>query len=181
MMNLRIAALKFWKLKTLPLCLLLVLASFSSAWAQEKTVTGHVKNEKDGTPLGGATVQVKGTTTTTVTDEKGAFSIKAGNNQTLVVSTIGFTTVEKEVGNQSVVDFNLVASDAQMEGVVVTALGISRQQKALGYSAQQVGGEELTDARTSTMYIIVAGARRPLNTLSLNHPHKSVPGMPAYS
>ena len=166
MMNLRIAALKFWKLKTLPLCLLLVLASFSSAWAQEKTVTGHVKNEKDGTPLGGATVQVKGTTTTTVTDEKGAFSIKAGNNQTLVVSTIGFTTVEKEVGNQSVVDFNLVASDAQMEGVVVTALGISRQQKALGYSAQQVGGEELTDARSNNWSSALSGKVAGLQMLS---------------
>lgn len=166
MMNLRIAALKFWKLKTLPLCLLLVLASFSSAWAQEKTVTGHVKNEKDGTPLGGATVQVKGTTTTTVTDEKGAFSIKAGNNQTLVVSTIGFTTVEKEVGNQSVVDFNLVASDAQMEGVVVTALGISRQQKALGYSAQQVGGEDLTDARSNNWSSALSGKVAGLQMLS---------------
>ncbi|MGN6402301.1 MAG: SusC/RagA family TonB-linked outer membrane protein [Flavisolibacter sp.] len=156
MRTIMLAAVRFYRFKTL-LFGLLLLVTTTGALAQEKTVSGHVKNETEGTPIGGATVQVKGTGHVTATDEKGAFSIKASSGQTLVVSAIGFTTAEKVVGNQAVVNFDLTASSKEMEGLVVTALGISRQQKALGYSAQQVSGEELTDARSNNWSSALSG------------------------
>ncbi len=160
-----IAAVRFYQTKTLLLGLLLMMACIGAS-AQEKTVSGHVKNEKDGTPLGGATVQVKGTSHITATDEKGAFSIKAANGQTLVVSAIGFATMEKAVGSQTTINFDLTASSKEMEGLVVTALGISRQQKALGYSAQQVSGEELTEARSNNWSSALSGKVAGLQMLS---------------
>jgi TonB-linked SusC/RagA family outer membrane protein len=160
-----IAAVRFYQTKTLLLGLLLMMACIGAS-AQEKTVSGHVKNEKDGTPLGGATVQVKGTSHITATDEKGAFSIKAANGQTLVVSAIGFATMEKAVGSQTTINFDLTPSSKEMEGLVVTALGISRQQKALGYSAQQVSGEELTEARSNNWSSALSGKVAGLQMLS---------------
>jgi hypothetical protein len=163
MRTIMLAAVRFYRFKTLLFGLLLLITSIG-AWAQEKTISGHVKNES-GSPLAGASVQVKGTNTVTATDEKGAFSIKAGSEQTLVVSAIGFATMEKAVGTETTINFDLAASSKEMEGLVVTALGISRQQKALGYSAQQVKGEELTDARSnnwsSGRFAIIISRFRP--------------------
>ena len=145
-------------------CFLILVSGF--LWAQEKTVTGIVKNSADGSPVIKATVQVKGTKNFTTTDNKGAFSINANSNQTLVISSVGFNTIEKPVGSETVLDFELTSSATEMEGVVVTALGISRQQKALGYSAQQVSGEELIDARSNNWSSALSGKVAGLQLLS---------------
>ena len=145
-------------------CFLILVSGF--LWAQEKTVTGIVKNSADGSPVIRATVQVKGTKNFTTTDNKGAFSINANSNQTLVISSVGFNTIEKPVGSETVLDFELTSSATEMEGVVVTALGISRQQKALGYSAQQVSGEELIDARSNNWSSALSGKVAGLQLLS---------------
>ncbi|HYK54932.1 MAG TPA: carboxypeptidase-like regulatory domain-containing protein, partial [Flavisolibacter sp.] len=89
MRTLMIAAGKLCKSKNLVLSCFLILAS-TVLWAQEKTVTGVVKNAEDGSPLAKASVLVKGTKIMTATDDKGAFSIKASSNQVLVVSVVGF-------------------------------------------------------------------------------------------
>jgi TonB-linked SusC/RagA family outer membrane protein len=138
----------------------------SYASAQEKTVSGSVKNETDGSPIPNASLMIKGTAIGTTTNEKGAYSIKATENQTLVISAIGFTPVEQKIGNKSVYNFSLSNLSKEMEGVVVTALGISRQQKALGYSAQQVGGEELNDARSNNWSSALSGKVAGLQLLS---------------
>jgi TonB-linked SusC/RagA family outer membrane protein len=138
----------------------------SYASAQEKTVSGSVKNETDGSPMANASVMIKGTAIGTTTNEKGAYSIKATENQTLVISAIGFAPVEQKIGNKSVYNFSLSNLSKEMEGVVVTALGISRQQKALGYSAQQVGGEELNDARSNNWSSALSGKVAGLQLLS---------------
>jgi TonB-linked SusC/RagA family outer membrane protein len=138
----------------------------SYASAQEKTVSGSVKNETDGSPIPNASVMIKGTAIGTTTNEKGVYSIKATENQTLVISAIGFTPVEQKIGNKSVYNFSLSNLSKEMEGVVVTALGISRQQKALGYSAQQVGGEELNDARSNNWSSALSGKVAGLQLLS---------------
>jgi TonB-linked SusC/RagA family outer membrane protein len=138
----------------------------SYASAQEKTVSGSVKNETDGSPMANASVMIKGTAIGTTTNEKGTYSIKATENQTLVISAIGFAPVEQKIGNKSVYNFSLSNLSKEMEGVVVTALGISRQQKALGYSAQQVGGEELNDARSNNWSSALSGKVAGLQLLS---------------
>ena len=143
---------------------LLMVCSYASA--QEKTVSGSVKNETDGSPISNASVMIKGTAIGTTTNENGVYSIKATENQTLVISAIGFAPVEQKIGNKSVYNFSLSNLSKEMEGVVVTALGISRQQKALGYSAQQVGGEELNDARSNNWSSALSGKVAGLQLLS---------------
>jgi TonB-linked SusC/RagA family outer membrane protein len=151
-------------LRTVISCLLLLVSALS--WSQEKNITGIVRNADDRSVLPGASIQIKGTNKVTITDSKGAYSIQARNNQVIVVSVVGFKAIEKPVGNQTVINFELMPSSAEMVGVVVTALGISRQQKALGYSAQQVSGEELTDARSNNWSSALSGKVAGLQLLS---------------
>ena len=145
--------------------LLLVLAA-TSVSAQQKTITGTVKSSEEGMPLVAVSIQVKGTSIGTTTDQNGNFSIKVSDNQTIVASAVGFTTVESRVGNKSVVNFNLANATAELEGVIVTALGIKRAEKALGYSAQQISGEELSDARSNNWSSALSGKVAGLQLLS---------------
>lgn len=145
------------------LIFLLLLAGI--AGAQQKTVTGVVKNAEDNTPVVKATVQVKGTNNFVTTDEKGFYSIRAAANQSIVVSAVGFETQEKTVGNSAVLNFQLGSNAGQMEGVVVTALGIKREEKALGYSTTTVRGEQLTDAVSGNWTDALSGKVAGLNLI----------------
>jgi TonB-linked SusC/RagA family outer membrane protein len=136
------------------------------AKAQSITITGIVKSASDAQPIAQASVLVKGKKNLVITDEKGAFSIQASIGQTLVVTAVGYKPLEKTIGSQTLINFELTPSSAEMEGVVVTALGISRQQKALGYSAQQVSGEELTEARSNNWSSALSGKVAGLQLLS---------------
>jgi TonB-linked SusC/RagA family outer membrane protein len=156
MRRLTIAAERLFMSKCLLWSFFLVLTA-STAAAQSKTVTGVVKSTMDGKPLPGVSILVKGTIVGTTTKEDGSYSIKADAEQTLVVSAVGFAAVEAKVGTRSIIDFTLTGSTTELEGVVVTALGIKRAEKALGYSAQQVSGEELTEARSNNWSSALSG------------------------
>lgn len=129
--------------------LLFVMLFGSVAWGQERTVTGKVTSADDGSPLPGVNVLVKGTTAGTVTDSNGQFSITAADQAILVFSFIGYTTKEVPLGSQSSIDVSLSADVTQLSEVVVTAFGIEREKKALGYSVSQVSNQELIQARTT--------------------------------
>lgn len=108
-----------------------------------KTITGIVKDER-GEAVIGASIFVKGQTTGTITNIDGEFSLDVSENATIVISYIGYNSQEIVVG--STTSFNIILKEdaKQLDEVVVTALGIKRSEKALGYSVQKVGGEELT-------------------------------------
>jgi TonB-linked SusC/RagA family outer membrane protein len=108
--------------------------------AQE--ITGTV-SDTDGNPVPGATVSVKGTSLGTITDMDGKYSITANEGATLIFSFVGMETKEVTVGSSSVINVTLETSDVAIDDVVVTALGISREKKALGYSVAEVEGDEL--------------------------------------
>lgn len=150
--------------KHLLLCWLLSMVTVV-VFAQQKTITGMVKNAENGSPLARASVQIKGANTGTTTDEKGAFTIIASDNQVLVVSAIGFNTLEKRVGNSTVINFELATTSTELENVVVTALGIKRDEKALGYSVSKVKGEEVTDAMSNNWTNALTGKVAGLNLL----------------
>jgi TonB-dependent SusC/RagA subfamily outer membrane receptor len=152
--------------KTWLLSLFLVFVTAIS-WAQEKTVTGVVKGD-NGDAVVSATVQVKGTPVRTLTNSNGEYSIRVSGNQSLVVSAIGYTPMEKQVGGQTVIGFSLATSNAQMESVVVTALGIRREEKALGYSTTTVKGEQLTDAVSGNWTDALSGKVAGLNLVRSN-------------
>ncbi len=126
---------------------LIVFCSWQIALAQ-RTITGTVTDAKDGSTIPGVNIMVKGTTTGTITDLNGAFSVKVtGNDQMLVFSFIGYDGKEVAVGSQNVVNVALTQTAEVIEGVVVTALGIKREKKALGYSMQELKGDAMTESR----------------------------------
>lgn len=106
-------------------------------------ISGTIINEK-GEPLAGATITEKGKSNAVVADAKGRFSIRVANeNAILVITSVGHEPLEVAASQADGRTLVLKDSVADMEGVVVTALGIKRQEKALGYSVQKVAGEEL--------------------------------------
>ncbi|MEY4885331.1 MAG: hypothetical protein RL151_640 [Bacteroidota bacterium] len=125
------------------------------AIAQVRTITGTVKNDK-GEAVPFATVTVKGSTRTTTADAQGKFSIGASAGEVLVFSSAGQQTSEVSVGSGASVNA-VLASESSLDEVVVTALGIKREKKALGYSIQEVKGENLTFARSVDVSSSLAG------------------------
>ncbi|MDE6542814.1 MAG: SusC/RagA family TonB-linked outer membrane protein [Muribaculaceae bacterium] len=137
--------------------LLAVLTATLGAYAQNRTVTGTVTDE-GGDPIVGATVLVEGTTLGTQTDMDGRFRIAnvPSSAQTLRVSYVGMTsqTVKIVPGEIKVV----LGTDSEvLDEVVVTAMGISRSEKSLGYSATQVGAAEIEKSQTSNVMAALQG------------------------
>ncbi|MCE5224984.1 MAG: SusC/RagA family TonB-linked outer membrane protein [Porphyromonadaceae bacterium] len=117
-------------------------------------VRGTVVDEA-GEPVIGATIQIKGTTQGTVTDVDGNFSLSAPANGTLVISYVGFQTQEMPVSaNPRIV---LVQDTELLDEVVVTALGIRRERKALGYAAQDLKSDQLSKAGTTSLANAIQG------------------------
>ena len=125
------------------------------SFAQEKTLTGVVT--ESGMPLPGATVIVKGTQHGTQTDLEGHYTLKVNPGDVLVFSFIGLKDVNYTVGTANSYNASLVADDAMLEEVIVTALGIKRDKKKLGYSSQVVSGEELSDAGQTNAISALSG------------------------
>lgn len=143
------------RLRFLLACLLLVGVGLVNA--QSKSISGKVVSAEDGQPVIGATVKVKGTTTGTITNTGGEFKINVpGNANTLVVSYVGMVTIDVEARTGIVVQLK---SDSKMiDEVVVTALGISREKKSLGYAVSEVKGDEMSKSR--------GGVANPINSLA---------------
>lgn len=113
--------------------------------AQTKTVSGSVSDSL-GKPLPGVTVQVRNSSVGTRTDENGTFSIQVPqNNLYLVFSMVGFDEQRVNVSNQSSLRITLLSGRATMQEVVVTALGIARDKRSLGYATQTVKGSEIAN------------------------------------
>lgn len=145
-------------------CLLLFGALVATA-RQNRTITGTVTQAGNGQPIANANITVKGTSLGTQTNEKGQFSISAGSNQTLVATAVGFIALEQKIGASSTYTFELEQDSREMEAVVVTALGIKRDEKALGYSVSKVKGEELTEAMSNNWTNAMTGKVAGLNLL----------------
>lgn len=143
------------KFKLTSLLTLLLAFVVQISFAQQQGVTGTVTDE-NGMPLPGATVVIKGTTTGVSTDFDGNFSIDASTGQTLTISYVGYASKSVAIGNSMVVDVAL-EPDNVLEEVVVTALGITREKKSLGYSTQQIAGEELTESRNANALSALSG------------------------
>jgi hypothetical protein len=130
--------------KFLITCFAAVFALY--AYAQEKTVTGKVTSLADGSPLPGVNLVVKGTNKGTVTEADGNYSVSVTDaNSTLVFSFIGFQTLEVAVGERTIVDVQLALDVKQLSEVVVTAQGIQRERKALGYASTTIASTDLAN------------------------------------
>jgi len=129
-------------------------------------ITGTV-TDKQGLGLPGVSIRVKGGGAGTTTDAKGRFSMTAPDqNATLMVSYIGYKTEEVLINGQSDIRITLGEEDNQLTEVVVTALGISREKKSLGYAAQEIKGDELDKARETNFSSGLAGKVAGLTVMS---------------
>lgn len=135
------------KNKRLLLVLFALLLGNMYLFAQVKrTVTGVVR-DNTGKPLPSATITIKGTTQSVVTDEDGRYSLTIDkNNAVIVISSVGFTSKEMAVGSASTLDATITSSVTDMNEVIVTALGVKREKKSIGYAIQQVKAEDITKA-----------------------------------
>ncbi|ASU35152.1 SusC/RagA family TonB-linked outer membrane protein [Mucilaginibacter xinganensis] len=111
------------------------------------TITGKVTDAQTNETLIGVTVSVKGTTKGVFTDASGNYTIAADASTTLVFTYIGYKRTEVPIANQAVINVKLQPSSEQLKDVVVTALGIKRERRALGYSVTEIKGSSLTEAR----------------------------------
>lgn len=114
--------------------------------ASVKRVTGRVLDEL-GEPLIGVNVRVEGTTTGTITDMDGNFSLEAPAGSALSFTYVGYAPQQVKVTGQNAYSIRLATDAQQLNEVVVTALGIKREQKALSYNVQQVKSDQLTDIK----------------------------------
>lgn len=120
------------------------------AIAQNRTIIGKVTDET-GQPLEGASLIIKGTTTSAIANTQGNFSIAAKTGDILVISAVNFDVKEVRIGSEDVVNLSLFRHSKMIEGVVVTANAIKRQQKSLGYSATMIGNAELTQGKNHSI------------------------------
>jgi len=116
----------------------------SNVWAQDRTISGNISSDEDGSGLPGVNVIIKGTTVGTTTDVNGSYSLDVpSDGGTLVFSFIGLASQEIEIGARSVVDVVMSSEVEELQEVVVTALGITKEKAALGYAVTSVGGSQL--------------------------------------
>ncbi len=119
----------------------------TNALGQQRLVTGTVTDASDGTTIIGATVVIKGTTTGTITDIDGSYSITASAADVLQFRFVGMETAEILVGTQAVINVALQPLATMLEQVVITALGIRREERTLTYNVQSVGSESIMASR----------------------------------
>ncbi|MBC7827903.1 MAG: SusC/RagA family TonB-linked outer membrane protein [Chitinophagaceae bacterium] len=125
-------------------------------FSQGRTITGMVKNDK-GEPVPRATVQQKGTNNAVTANENGVFSINVtGNKASLIVSSVNYQSREVSIGSGPTYDVEL-STAGNLSEVVVTAMGISREKKALGYASQKVDAEDLTRNQQSNLINALQG------------------------
>lgn len=142
--------------KTITLLILLLISTLT-LWAQEKTISGKITSTEDGLPIPGVSVTVKGTNKGTSTDGNGSYSIQAAPGAVLWIRSIGFQPKEITVGSGAVINVSLSPDSQNLNEIVVTALGIKRSEKSLGYSAQQVKGDDLTLTKQQNVLGTLAG------------------------
>ncbi len=145
------------------LVILMSCLAMVSAWAQENSISGKLTSSEDQRPLPGVSIVVKGTATGTITDANGNFKINAAPNATLVFSYVGFTTQEFQVNNQTSVSVVLASDSKQLNEVVVTALGVRKEARTIGYATQDIKGDELVKAREPNTVNSLVGKIAGLN------------------
>ena len=137
-------------MKKFTFILLCLVIGISTVVAQNTKVAGSVISADDGLPVIGASIVVKGTMVGTVTDYDGNFTLEVpSNGKVLIVSYVGMLT--QEVPGSPNVRVVLKSDTQNLDEVVVTAMGISKEKKALGYAVQDVKGEKMTQAANSNL------------------------------
>ncbi len=151
-------------------CLLLVWATFlisHATQAQDHRITGRVLSGKDQQAIPGVNILVRNTQLGTTTDGNGNFTLNVPTNATLVFSAIGYAGKTVEIGNQTQLSVTLQEAEQSLGEVVVTALGIKKEAKRLGYATAIVNPEQVTTNRTVNFMNALQGKIAGVNISSL--------------
>jgi TonB-linked SusC/RagA family outer membrane protein len=148
------------------LLMLLLTFCWYSISAQNR-ITGTVNDNNSSSGIPGVSILLKGTKTGTTTDAQGKFAINAPANGTLIFSLVGYTSKEMAIGNQSVINVSLIESAENLEEVVVTALGIKRDAKKLGYAVSTIKSEVITENRSPNFVNALQGKIAGVNISAL--------------
>ncbi len=144
--------------KNLVMTLVLFFALIIGVFAQNRTLKGVVTSSEDGQPLPGVTVTVEGTTIGTITSVDGTYVLSVPPDaKYLNFSFVGMKTLQTEITSADTYDAVLEVDTKQLDEVVVTALGISRDKKTLTYASQQVSGDELLKAKGANFMEALSG------------------------
>jgi len=142
--------------KLLILFLVTHLLSTQHIFSQEKTISGTIVDES-GMPATGVNIIIKGTSTGSQSDFDGNYFIKANEGQTLIFSYLGMETQEMLIGKSATINI-IMKEDAQaLDEVVVTAMGIERAEKTLGYAVSTVKSEDFEEARETDVLQALQG------------------------
>ncbi|SHM00228.1 TonB-linked outer membrane protein, SusC/RagA family [Chitinophaga jiangningensis] len=155
-------------MKNFLLFFVIFLMADNVLFAQQKKITGTVKDKADKSALPGVNIRVKGTTRGTRTDANGMFTIMADGKETIIFSSIGMMPKEIKVDGQTVINVELSTDVKQLDNVVVTALNIKRDEKSLGYATTVVKGEQLTQALSGNWTDALSGKVAGLNLIRSN-------------
>jgi len=142
---------KFSGILTLLLALIVQMT-----FAQGKAVSGNVSDDS-GMPVAGVNIIVQGTTTGTQSDFDGNYSIMTDQGSVLTFTYLGYSTVSETVGSSDTVNVTMSENVAELDEVVVTALGISREKKSLGYAVSEVSGEEMEQRTEGDVARVLSG------------------------
>ena len=166
-------SLLMMKLKSCVCCILLGVLTFLSfeIKAQEKSkfvsITGVVKDQDGGKLLSGVSIANEKGTILSLTNEKGSFDLKVIEGSVLLFSYVSYETQQMTAKSSTAVEILMTSKGKELEAVVVTtALGITKKQKSLGYSLQQLGSEDFLDARSNNWSSALSGKVAGLNLLS---------------
>ncbi len=142
------------KILSLFVCLLIFGIS---AFGQDIQLKGTVTASEDGSPLPGVYVKIVGTNTGTATDANGNYQLTVAPNASLLFSSIGYKNQEVAIAGQTVLNVVMEAEATEVDEIVVTALGISRDKKSLGYATQEVKGDQISAVKTDNFINSLSG------------------------
>ena len=152
--------------KALLFMFFLALSTPFIALAQSIAVSGKVISSDDGMGLPGVTIQVKGTTMGTVTDFDGNYSLTAESDDVLVFSFVGFKTKEIAIKGKNKINVTLETDAQMLDDVVVTALGIKRQKRELGYATEEIGGDLIAKSGSGNIISSLSGRSAGVQIIS---------------
>lgn len=147
-------------------CSLMLLMTLPAA-AQEHEISGKVTGT-DGSPLPGITIQIKGTDKGTTTNVDGIYQLNASADAALIFRGIGYNPLDVEVGGRTTVNVTLKTNTQQLNELVVTALGIQKEAKSLGYAETTVGSKSLVAGRDVNVQQALNGKVSGLNIMTAN-------------
>lgn len=138
--------------------LFLLFSAIQALLAQNHLVSGKVTSSDDGSTLPGVTIMIKGSTKGTITSVEGTYSLTdVSPSSNLLFTYVGYSPIEIKVGDQLIINISLKSESKSIEGVVVTALGVKREKREIGYSSEKVSTDDIVRSTTSNVIGALSG------------------------